>query len=446
MLVVAFREGVAMAKKQDAPVKKGWLSWYFNFNLLYRILIGLVIGAVLGLIFKEKILWIAPFGSLFVRLLKMIMMPIVVSSLIVGASSVSPANLGRVGIRVIIFYLVTSAFAVVVGLLMGSIFRPHAEMAVLVADAAGKAAATQSLSSTLLNIVPTSVAQAIVNENILPVIFFALVFGIGISYLKVSSDERIRNAGLTVYNFCDGVAEVMMKMVTGIMQYAPIGVLALVAEVFAKNGSKVVGSLGVVTIACFLGYAIHVVVVYLGMIKLNKLSLKTYFNEAKNPFITAFVTRSSNGTLPVTMEAAENLGIPKDIYSFSLPLGATVNMDGTAIYQGVCAIFIALTVWGHNFSIGQMGTIVVTATLASIGTAGVPGAGAIMLLMVLDSVGLPVVEGSAVAGAYAMILGIDAILDMGRTALNVTGDLTCTTVVAKMMGELDMSKWEPNKA
>ena len=435
-----------MEDKNKAPVKKGWLSWYFNFNLLYRILIGLVIGAVLGLIFKEKILWIAPFGSLFVRLLKMIMMPIVVSSLIVGASSVSPANLGRVGIRVIIFYLLTSAFAVVVGLLMGSIFRPHAEMAVLVADAAGKTVATQSMANTLLNIIPTSIAQAIVNENILPVIFFALVFGIGISYLKVSSDERIRNAGLTVYIFCDGVAEVMMKMVTGIMQYAPIGVLALVAEVFAKNGSKVVGSLGVVTIACFVGYAIHVVVVYLGMIKLNKLSLKTYFNEAKNPFITAFVTRSSNGTLPVTMEAAENLGIPKDIYSFSLPLGATVNMDGTAIYQGVCAIFIALTVWGHNFSIGQMGTIVVTATLASIGTAGVPGAGAIMLLMVLDSVGLPVVEGSAVAGAYAMILGIDAILDMGRTALNVTGDLTCTTVVAKGMKQLDMSKWEPVKA
>ncbi|MFA6689760.1 MAG: cation:dicarboxylase symporter family transporter, partial [Sphaerochaetaceae bacterium] len=137
-----------MEDKNKAPVKKGWLSWYFNFNLLYRILIGLVIGAVLGLIFKEKILWIAPFGSLFVRLLKMIMMPIILSTLIVGASSVSPANLGRVGIRVIIFYLVTSAFAVVVGLLMGSIFRPHAEMAVLVADAAGKAAATQSLSST----------------------------------------------------------------------------------------------------------------------------------------------------------------------------------------------------------------------------------------------------------------------------------------------------------
>ena len=234
----------------------------------------------------------------------------------------------------------------------------------------------------------------------------------------------------------------MMRMVTGIMQYAPIGVMALVADVFAKQGAKVAGALAMVTIACFVGYALHVILVYGGMLKLFKLKIKTFFREAKDPFITAFVTRSSNGTLPVTMEAAERLGVPRDIYAFSLPLGATINMDGTAIYQGVCAIFIALTVTGHNFTLGQMGMIVITATLASIGTAGVPGAGAIMLLMVLESVGLPVVAGSAVAGAYAMILGIDAILDMGRTALNVTGDITCTAVVSKQMGYLDLSKWE----
>jgi len=197
-----------------------------------------------------------------------------------------------------------------------------------------------------------------------------------------------------------------------------------------------------VTIACFVGYALHIILVYGGMLKIFGLKIKTFFKEAKDPFITAFVTRSSNGTLPVTMEAAESLGVPRDIYAFSLPLGATINMDGTAIYQGVCAIFIALTVTGQNFTLGQMGMIVVTATLASIGTAGVPGAGAIMLLMVLESVGLPVVAGSAVAGAYAMILGIDAILDMGRTALNVTGDITCTAVVSKQMGYIDLSVWE----
>ncbi|MFA5698725.1 MAG: dicarboxylate/amino acid:cation symporter [Sphaerochaeta sp.] len=430
------------AVKKEAPVKKGILSWYFNFNLLYRILIGLVLGALLGIIFKEKILWIAPFGDLFVRLLKMIMMPIIFSTLVVGAASISPATLGKVGLRVVLFYLVTSAFAVVIGLLMGTIFRPSAEMGALIAGAAGKAAAKTPVSAVLLNIIPTSVAQAVVNETVLQVIFFAIIFGVGVSYLNISKEKRLKAAGETLLAVFDGTAEVMMRMVTGIMQYAPIGVLALVADVFAKQGSKIAGSLAVVTVASFIGYAIHVVLVYGGLLMLNKLSIKRFFRDAKDPFITAFVTRSSNGTLPVTIEAAKNLGIPKDVYAFSLPLGATINMDGTAIYQGVCAIFISLTVTGANFTLGQMGIIIITATLASIGTAGVPGAGAIMLLMVLESVGLPVVEGSTVAGAYAMILGIDAILDMGRTALNVTGDLTCTTVVSKGMGLLDQKAWD----
>jgi len=431
-----------MAEQMKAPVKKGWLSWYFNFNLLYRILIGLVLGALLGIIFKDKILWVAPFGALFVRLLKMIMMPIILSTLIVGSSSISPATLGKVGIRIVLLYLVTSAFAVVIGLLMGTIFQPSAAAeSLVVAGAAGKAAASQPVSTILLNIIPTSFAQAVVNETVLPVIFFSIIFGIGLSYLKTSKDERLKKAGETLYAACDAVAETMMRMVTGIMQYAPIGVLALVAEVFAKQGAKVAGALGVVTLACFLGYAIHVILVYGGLLKLNKLSIKRFFKDAKDPFITAFVTRSSNGTLPVTMDAAERLGIPRDVYAFSLPLGATINMDGTAIYQGVCAIFISLTVTGANFTIGTMGLIVLTATLASIGTAGVPGAGAIMLLMVLEAVGLPVKEGTAVAGAYAMILGIDAILDMGRTALNVTGDLVCTSVVTKGLKQLDMGKW-----
>ena len=372
---------------------------------------------------------------------KMIMMPIILSTIIVGASSVSPANLGKTGIRIILLYLGTSAFAVLIGLGMGAIFRPSADLAILAVDAAGKQAAAVPLSTTLINIVPTSYAQAVVNENVLPVIFFSLLFGIGISYLRVSSDERSKKVGNVVFDFFDGVSTIMMKMISGIMEYAPIGVIALVAEVFAKNGSKVVGSLGIVTLATFTGYAIHIFIIYFGLLVLNKLSIRTFLHEAKNPFITGFVTRSSNGTLPVTIKAASNLGIKKEIYSFSLPLGATINMDGTAIYQGVCATFIALSATGQGFTLAQMGLIIVTATLASIGTAGVPGAGAIMLLMVLDAVGLPVVAGTPIAGAYAMILGIDAILDMGRTALNVTGDLTCTTVTAKMLNELDMNSW-----
>ena len=186
-----------------------------------------------------------------------------------------------------------------------------------------------------------------------------------------------------------------------------------------------------VTVACFLGYAIHIVLVYGGLLKIFRIKIGPFFKEARIPFITAFVTRSSNGTLPTTMEAAENLGIDKEVYAFSLPLGATINMDGTAIYQGVCAFFLVMSCFGRGLTFGEMAMIVLLATLASIGTAGVPGAGAIMLAMVMQGINMPIAEGTVLAGAYAMILGIDAILDMGRTALNVVGDLTCTSCVAK---------------
>ncbi len=420
--------------------KKGILKAYLDFNVLYKILIGLVIGAVAGIILAASGVtalppWISMFGTIFTRLLKMIIIPMVLASLVVGASSVSPANVGKIGLRVVIIYLVTSAFGVIIGLVMANIFQPHAELAAVEALAAGAAGKTGSTDvwSVITNIIPTSVLSALVNETVLQVIFFALVFGLCLSYMKVSKDERIAKAAQISYQVFDCLAEVMMMVVRGIMQYAPIGVAVLIAEVFAKNGAKVAGSLLIVTVACFLGYIIHIILIYGGLLKIGGIKIGTFFKEARTPFITAFVTRSSNGTLPTTMTAAENLGVEKEVYAFSLPLGATINMDGTAIYQGVCAFFLVMSCFGRGLTIGEMGMITLLATLASIGTAGVPGAGAIMLAMVMQGIGLPIAEGTVLAGAYAMILGIDAILDMGRTALNVTGDLTCTAVIAKKM-------------
>lgn len=421
--------------------KKSFFQKYLDFNVLYKILIGLVIGAIAGIILAASGItaipaWISMFGTIFTRLLKMIIIPMIVGSLVVGASSVSPVNVGKVGIRVVIIYLITSAFGVIIGLLMGGIFKPHAELAAvteLAADAAGKTAET-NVWEVISNIIPTSVLSSLVNETVLQVIFFALLFGLCLSFMKVSEDERIRRISATTYEVFDCLAEIMMKIVAGIMQYAPIGVAVLICEVFAKNGAKVAGALLTVTIACFLGYAIHVVFVYGGLLKLYKIKIAPFFKEARTPFITAFVTRSSNGTLPTTMAAAEHLGVDKEVYAFSLPLGATINMDGTAIYQGVCAFFLVMSVYGRGLTGGEMGMIVLLATLASIGTAGVPGAGAIMLAMVMQGINLPIEAGTVLAGAYAMILGIDAILDMGRTALNVTGDLACTCCVAKRLG------------
>ncbi len=422
--------------------KKGMFDWYFKTNLLVRILLGLILGAIVGLVGGESISWLKPLGDIFVRLLKMIVMPVVLSTLVVGAASISPAKLGKIGIKAVAFYMVTSAFAVAVGLLMGNLFRPGLGLNLgNIGAAAGKVVNSPSLADTFLNIIPKNPLGDIVSNKILPSIFFAIIFGIALSYLKISKDARIKKAGDVLFSVFDASAEVMYLIVRWVMQYAPVGVFALIAVVFGQQGLKAMGPLGTVTMAAFTGYVLQVVVVYVLIAKFSGINPFKFLTKIKAPMITAFVTRSSSGTLPVSMKTAEeDLGIHKDVYSFSLPLGATINMDGTAIYQGVCAMFIGFAV-GMPLSLGAQITVILTAVLASIGTAGVPGAGAIMLMLVLESIGMPLEAGSPVAAAYAMILGIDAILDMGRTCINVTGDMTCSTIIAKSEGLLDKSKW-----
>jgi Na+/H+-dicarboxylate symporter len=414
------------------------MSWYFRSNLLIRIMVGLVLGALVGLIVGPEIVWVRPFGDIFVRLLKMIVMPVVFFTLVVGAASISPARLGRVGAKIVIFYLLTSAFAVSIGLLFGNIFQLGMGLDLGSGEAAGRELAKPSVVETLINIIPTNPFGTLASGAVLPTIFFAIIFGIGISHLQASTNGRIRTAAGTLLTVCDGAAEVMYKIVHGILQYAPIGVFALIAVVFGEQGAKAFGPLGKVTLAMYLALVVHLLVVYGGLLSIFKFNLFRFIRRAKEAMITAFVTRSSSGTLPVTMKCAEeNMGVSRSVFSFTLPLGATINMDGTAIYQGVCALFVAFAV-GMPLDFAQQMTVVITAVLASIGTAGVPGAGAIMLLLVLNSVGLSVDPGTPVAMAYAMILGIDALLDMGRTSLNVTGDLAGTSIVAKTEGELDL--------
>ncbi len=416
--------------------RTGLFSWYLGSNLLLRILAALVLGAIVGIIVGPEIAWVKPLGDIFVRLLKMIVMPVVFFTLVVGAASISPARLGRVGLKIVAFYLLTSAFAVTIGLLFGNIFRLGSGLDLGAGEAAGRELARPSLVETLMNIIPTNPFGALAEGAVLPTIFFAIIFGIGISYLLASDEEKVRSAAGTVLSFCDGAAEVMYKIVGGVLQYAPIGVFALIAVVFGEQGAEAFGPLGKVTLAMYLALAVHLLLVYGGLLSIFRFNPFKFIARAKEPMITAFVTRSSSGTLPVTMKCAEeNMGVSRSVFAFTLPLGATINMDGTAIYQGVCALFVAFAV-GLPLDPAQQMTVVITAVLASIGTAGVPGAGAIMLLIVLSSVGLDVDPGTPVAMAYAMILGIDALLDMGRTALNVTGDLTGTTIVARTEGEI----------
>lgn len=430
--------------------QRGMFDWYFKTNLLARILIGLILGALVGVIlgfFPESVKPFVDgskfFGDLFIRLLKMIVVPVVLFSLIAGAASIAPSRLGRVGVKIMVYYLFTSALAVAIGLVFANLLQPGAGFNI-VGDAAikGKDAVVPTVSTILLNIIPTNPVESLAKGDVLPIIFFAVVFGLALSFIKDSENKALAKSGSMLLDVVNASAESMYKIVSGIMQYAPIGVFVLIAQVFAQQGPKAIGPLLIVTLTVYIGLLVHLVGVYGGFLAIYKLGFGKFLKGANEAMVTAFVTRSSGGTLPITMRCSEEkLGIPRSICSFTLPLGATINMDGTAIYLGVCAMFIGNAI-GQPLTFNQQAMVVLTATLASIGTAGVPGAGAIMLLMVLESIGLKVTEGSAVAAAYAMILGIDALLDMGRTCLNVTGDIAGSAIVAKTEKELDMQFWK----
>ncbi|NLD18133.1 MAG: dicarboxylate/amino acid:cation symporter, partial [Tissierellia bacterium] len=288
------------------------------------------------------------------------------------------------------------------------------------ADITYEAAEAPPFIQTLVNIIPSNPLKSIVNGDMLQIIVFALIFGVGLLV--------IGEKGKIVFSIFDSIAEAMYAITRFIMSLAPIGVFGLIAPVIAQNGPEVLLPLLKLIAIVYLASIVHIVVVYGLSVKfLSGINPIEFAKKAFPAWATAFTTSSSSGTLPVTMQCAETLGVPQPISSFVLPLGATINMDGTAIYQGVSALFIA-QVFGVNLSISQQLTIILTATLASVGTAGVPGAGMIMLAMVLQSVGLPV-EG------IALVAGVDRILDMMRTSLNVLGDLTASTFVTKTEGD-----------
>ncbi|NLI95396.1 MAG: dicarboxylate/amino acid:cation symporter [Synergistaceae bacterium] len=394
-----------------------------KFPLIWKIALGFVLGIAAGAVFKEQSQLLAPIGKIFIILLKMLIVPLVFSSLVVGTASLGdPRKLGRIGAKTIGLYLVTTAVAIVIGLFLGNIIQPGSGMALSVDTSGFKAPVPPSILDVLLGIFPDNIAKSLVESNMLQIIVFALFFGVS----AVLAGEK----GKPVIAFMDSVAETMYKLTGIVMAFAPYGVFALIATTVAKYGLSVLAPFGKVILAVYLGCFLHAALVYSGLIMIVvRKSPFWYFKGVRESTLTAFVTRSSSATLPVTMRVAqENLGVSEGISSFVLPLGATINMDGTALYQGVCALFIAQA-YGLPLGIGAQLSIILTATLASIGTAGVPGAGLIMLTLVLTAVGLPV-EG------VALVAGIDAVLDMARTAINVTGDSCVAAVVAKTEGEL----------
>ncbi|WP_026772209.1 dicarboxylate/amino acid:cation symporter [Sediminibacillus sp. JSM 1682029] len=400
-----------------------------KFNLITQIFIAFILAIILGIIFKESIAVIAPLGDLFLRLIKFIIAPLILSTLVVGvASSGDPKQLGRIGLKTVVYYLLTTAVAIIIGLAVAFMMSPGKGVDVSLSESAPakEAQESQSVVDTFLNIIPENPFEALASGNILQIIFFALFIGLAITFVGEKAQP--------VYRFFDGFAEVMYKITSIVMYVAPIGILGLVAPVIGEYGLSVLLPLLKVILAAVIACILHAAIVYSSAVRLyGKMSPITFFKGISPAALVAFSTASSAGTLPITLKnTQENLGVPKKISSFVLPLGATINMDGTAIYQGIAVVFIA-QFYGLDLSFIQLLTVVVTTVLASIGTAGVPGAGLIMLTMVLSSVDMPL-EG------IALIAGVDRILDMFRTTLNVVGDASATVVISGSEKELPGQK------
>ncbi|ASU84271.1 dicarboxylate/amino acid:cation symporter [Nocardiopsis gilva YIM 90087] len=393
---------------------------YLDFPLIWKLAIGLVAGAVAGLAIGEPITVIAPLGDLFLRLLKMLVMPLIIVTLIAGVSSVTPAALGRIGFKAFLFYLVTSAFAITIGLALALAVAPGSGLKMPGETVEGSE--PPPVSETLLNIVPDNPFKALVDGNVLAVMFAAIVAGLALTYMRGSDDDRVRELGDFLRRGVDGAVELIFLVIKGVLQYAPIGVFALIAVVMGETGVESIVPLAKLTGVVYGGIALQIAV-YTGIMLLFRVGIRRFFAAAKDPMLTGFVTRSSSGTLPVSSRAAEKLGVQEGVYSFTLPLGATVNMDGTAIYVGAATVFVA-NISGVDLTVSQLLTVVLVGVLASIGTAGVPGAGLIMLTMTVSQTGLSMAP-------VALVAGIDAILDMARTSCNVTGDLVGTRIIAQ---------------
>ena len=410
----------------------------FKLALPTQIIIGLVLGIALGFIFKESIAWVEPFGTAFIRLITMIVVPLVFSSLLIGTASLGdPKKLGRIGGKTLLFFLVTTIISCAIGLTLTNVLKPGSDLpqetrnqitAQYETDTETRITVFEekpSISDILVNIIPRNPFNSMAQATMLQIIFFAIFFGITLTLIP-------KEKATVILAFFEGINDVMIKMVLIIMKVAPIGVFALITVIVGRFGWDILMALAMFTAIVVFGCLFHMFTVLpLALKLLTNTKISTFFKGIFPAQLIAFSTTSSGATLPITMDCCEkNLKVPNQICSFVLPLGATINMNGTSLYQGVAALFLAEVYLPGGLSIVDQLVVVGTATLGAIGTAGVPGAAVILLAMVLSTVGIPI-EG------IALVLGVDRIVDMFRTPLNITGDAACAVFVATSEGLMD---------
>lgn len=396
-----------------------------SLSLAWQMMIGLVLGIIVGAMVDSSFAqsYLQPLGQLFIRLIRMVVVPLVTATIIAGAAGISDtAKLGRVAIKVLLVYAITTAIAVAIGLLFANFIQPGIGLNLSTEGLQMKAVTSPKLVDTLLDIVPINPMEALSKGSMLQIIFFAVIFGFALSGLG----ER----GKPVLNFFTIVGDVMIRMTSIVMLYAPIGVFGLISYTVAQHGIAVLLPLFKLLLTSFFATAFLVIVILAPMVAiLAKTGPKKFFKGIFEPWLIAFTTCSSAAALPANLVAARKLGASKAVSFFSIPLGNTINMNGTAVYMGVCAVFAA-EVYGINLTIADQATVVLMGVLAAVGTAGVPGAGLIMTTIVFTQVGIPL-------EAVALIAGIDRFLDMIRTSINVVGDVASALVVTNLEGDLN---------
>ncbi|MGD8777457.1 MAG: dicarboxylate/amino acid:cation symporter [Ignavibacteria bacterium] len=397
-----------------------------KIKLHWQILIALFLGILYGIFLKDYVYLVSWMGDVFLRGLRMVIVPLILSSIISGVTNIGEAkNLGRLGLKTFAYYVTTSLFAIVTGLILVNIFQPGvgADLG-LSQKVEGLDAARQSFGDTLLNIVPTNIFAAFTEGQMLSIIFFAIIFGFFITQVE----EKYK---VLMTDFFNAIFEVMMKITMLVIKFTPLGILGIVAKVVSEQSDliELAQRMGIYMLVVALALLVHASITLPGILRIiGKANPIKHLRALSTPLLTAFSTSSSNATLPLTMEAVEhNSGVSNKITSFTLPLGATINMDGTALYECVGAMFIAQA-YGVELGIMQQVVVVFTALLASIGAAGIPMAGLVMITIILSAIGLPL-EG------VGLIIAVDRILDMCRTAVNVWSDSCGAVVIAKTEGE-----------
>ena len=393
-----------------------------RISLPTQMAIGMALGIVAGMVAPDMGSTFKPLGQLFINLIRMVVVPLVLCTIVAGSASVGDINkLGRVASKTLIYYFATTAVAVVLGLVFANIFNPGEGLNIATEGLKAKSATPPKMVDVFLNIIPLNPIDAMGKGNMLQVIFFAMLFGFGLS--------AVGERGKATYAFFDGAAETLIKVTNMVMIYAPVGVFGLIAFTVSKHGADVllplIKVIGVMYIACL----VHVLVCYLPLVRVSGITVGHFFKVLSAPLMIAFTTCSSAAALATNLIQCQKLGASKPVASFSLPLGNTINMDGTAVYMGVVAIFVA-EIYGIPMPFDKQFQVLATGILASIGSVGVPGAGLIMSTIVFTQVGIPL-EG------IAIIAGIDRVMDMARTTMNVLGDATGAIVVSKWEGELD---------